>query len=196
MTDFPIEENHWPRQLEVYGWLSLDRRGYWSIKGNKVRNAKLTKFISDNYHVDDNGRFFFQNGPQRVFVSIDLAPYILNVMYSNPLDLVTHNGIRVQTINQAWFDNEMNLFICWDNLIGAINDRDNPHLFENLVDKSNSRLSSKDSVEPIFDSSGHPTEEIFLNHNGRRIQITASPEIIRLSNLFQSNPKPIARKRS
>ncbi len=196
MIDFPIQENHWPRKLEVYGWLSLDRRGCWLIKGNKVRNAKLTKFISANYYVDINGRYFFQNGPQRVFVSIDLAPYIVNVMGNNPLELVTHNGIRVEVIDQAWFDKRMNLFICWDNVIGAINDRDNPYLFEYLVDKNNSRISSKDSIDPWFGSSGHPNAEIFLNHNGRKTKIITTLKMTHLSKLFEANPKPIAKKRT
>ena len=56
----------WPNVPAVYGWLELDRRGNWLIKGERIGNVALREFIARNYDADERGRWFFQNGPQRV----------------------------------------------------------------------------------------------------------------------------------
>jgi len=49
----------WPDVPAVYGWLSLDRRGHWSIKGQRVVNPALAGFIARNYACDATGRWYF-----------------------------------------------------------------------------------------------------------------------------------------
>jgi hypothetical protein len=51
----------WPAVPNVYGWLRLDRRGGWLIKGDRIANAGVTAFIGRNYAADERGRWFFQN---------------------------------------------------------------------------------------------------------------------------------------
>ena len=67
----------WPDVPDVYGWLSLDRRGNWLIKDEKIGNVALREFIARNYQPDAQGRWFFQNGPQRVFVKLAYTPLIV-----------------------------------------------------------------------------------------------------------------------
>ena len=67
----------WPGVPAVYGWLSLDRRGRWRIKGETIANAALREFIARNYQADERGRWFFQNGPQRVFVRLEYTPLVV-----------------------------------------------------------------------------------------------------------------------
>jgi len=68
----------WPNVPAVYGWLQLDRRGNWRIKGEKVPNQALREFIARNYQADERGCWYFQNGPQRVFVELAYAPLVLH----------------------------------------------------------------------------------------------------------------------
>src|SRR5919199_5142149 len=68
----------WPNVPAVYGWLALDRRGNWLIKGERIANAALRDFIGRNYAADSNGRWYFQNGPQRVFVSLAYTPWVVH----------------------------------------------------------------------------------------------------------------------
>ena len=35
----------WPNVPAVYGWLSLDRRGDWRIKGERIANPGVSEFI-------------------------------------------------------------------------------------------------------------------------------------------------------
>ena len=72
----------WPNVPHVHGWLGLDARGQWWLrdagvqaqgpfpqsKGTLVEHEKLLAFIGRNYEADTQGQWFFQNGPQRVYV--------------------------------------------------------------------------------------------------------------------------------
>ena len=69
----------WPNVPAVYGWLSLDRRGNWRIKGERIANAGISAFIGRNYGQDNEGRWFFQNGPQRVYVALDYTPFVYRI---------------------------------------------------------------------------------------------------------------------
>ena len=84
----------WPNVPDCYGWLGLDSRGQWFMRDDRVqvsgtfqsglsdskgallRHEKLIEFIHRNYEADDQGRWYFQNGPQRVFVELEVTPYI------------------------------------------------------------------------------------------------------------------------
>jgi hypothetical protein len=69
----------WPDVPAVYGWLSLDRRGRFLIKGESIANRAAREFIARNYAADAQGRWYFQNGPQRVFVQLDYTPFVLRL---------------------------------------------------------------------------------------------------------------------
>ena len=47
----------WPDVPAVYGWLSLDRRGNWRIKGEKIGNTALRDFIGRNDFTVEFGPF-------------------------------------------------------------------------------------------------------------------------------------------
>ena len=76
----------WPNVPHCYGWLALDARGNWRMRdeaaqranapGDKLTNAALVGFINRNYAHDDKGRWYFQNGPQRVYVNLEATPFI------------------------------------------------------------------------------------------------------------------------
>lgn len=66
----------WPNVPAVFGWLALTARGEWRLKGERVEHAGLGAFFSRNYEHDERGRYFVQNGPQRIFVELQCAPYV------------------------------------------------------------------------------------------------------------------------
>ncbi|MEW6690257.1 MAG: DUF2946 family protein [Pseudomonadota bacterium] len=68
----------WPDVPDVYGWLALDRRGNWLIRNEKIGNLALREFISRNYQPDARGCWYFQNGPQRVFVKLAYTPLVVH----------------------------------------------------------------------------------------------------------------------
>jgi hypothetical protein len=48
-----------------------------NLPGDKLSNAALVGFITRNYAVDERGCWYFQNGPQRVYVQLEATPYIV-----------------------------------------------------------------------------------------------------------------------
>lgn len=99
----------WPNVPAASGWLSLDVHGHWRLKGEPVTHPGLVDFINRNYDHDDEGRWYFQNGPQRVYVSLEYMPLILHV--DGDGRLFTHTGREVERITAALVDEEGNLLL-------------------------------------------------------------------------------------
>src|ERR1700712_3913736 len=68
----------WPNVPALFGWLSLDRRGRWLIKDELITRPQIIDTINANYGVDEHGRWFFQNGPQRGFMQLAYAPFVVH----------------------------------------------------------------------------------------------------------------------
>ena len=126
----------WPNVPAAYGWLSLDRRGNWLLKGDLISNPALIAFIGRNYTHDERGCWFFQNGPQRVFVSLDYAPLVFRLASDDASPLRDHRGTSVQSVSGAWMDVDGNLIIQTSLGPGLVDDRDLAAASERLVDRS------------------------------------------------------------
>jgi hypothetical protein len=110
----------WPNVPAVYGWLELDRRGNWRIKGERIANSALREFIARNYAADEKGRWFFQNGPQRVYVTLAYTPFVFHFEGERLFD---HCG-RVVAAAETWVDDEGSVLIRGEHGIGLLDDRD------------------------------------------------------------------------
>lgn len=104
----------WPSVPAVAGWLSLDVRGQWRLHpdgrgreggpGVSISNPQILAFMSRNYSHDGQGRWFFQNGPQRVFVRLDATPRIAQIG-ADGTQLIDHTGHSCQQ-PVAWLVDE------------------------------------------------------------------------------------------
>ncbi len=98
----------WPNVPHCFDWLGLDGRGSWYMrddlvqkkggflkaKGERLTHQKLIDFIGRNYQADQQGRWYFQNGPQRVFVELECTPWVWRVRRSvKGFEISTHTGI-------------------------------------------------------------------------------------------------------
>ena len=92
----------WPNVPAVYGWLELTSRGEWRIRGEAIDNASIREFIGRNYTNDGCGNWFFQNGPQRVFVSIEATPVVYRLDESGRLQ--AHTGAHPRELRAAFAD--------------------------------------------------------------------------------------------
>lgn len=125
--DTPVIEAiaKWPNVPDVFGWLSLDRRGEWRLRGERISHRGLKAFIGRNYAADAIGRWYFQNGPQRVYVALEATPWIWRLQ-SGPPDpvLIAHTGQIAGEPQAAWCDESGNLLILTGLGIGLLCDRD------------------------------------------------------------------------
>lgn len=122
----------WPNVPHCYGWLGLDARGVWRMRderaqtlqlpGDKIANAALLGFINRNYTHDDKGRWYFQNGPQRVYVNLEATPYIARTDPTQGFLLQT--GDPLAAIDEAWLTEGGQLVLRSGERIALVDDRD------------------------------------------------------------------------
>lgn len=139
----------WPDVPDVHGWMSLSERGCWRLhpgadawragqpclppfsQGESIENPQICSFIDRNYASDEHGNWYFQNGPQRVYVRLDAAPYILHTG-DTPLSFQTHNGLAVKNVEHWWLDDEGRLYATTNYGAGLVSGRDLPSVAEAL----------------------------------------------------------------
>lgn len=114
----------WPNVPDCFGWLALDRRGQWRMRdeyaqthhlpGTPIEHVGLKEFICRNYICDALGRFYFQNGPQKVFVTLDSCPWVVRIIpkqdQSHSFDLITQCGNQMLP-HSALSDEAGNIYI-------------------------------------------------------------------------------------
>ncbi len=81
------------------------------LSGQVITHRALNDFISRNYACDSFGRYFFQNGPQRVFITLDATPWIARITPSeNGLELMNQCNNPIEA-SGALSDEKGNIYI-------------------------------------------------------------------------------------
>ncbi|MEO6743635.1 MAG: DUF2946 family protein [Caldimonas sp.] len=128
----------WPNVPHCYGWLGLDARGHWylrderaqaagafpAVKGSLIEHEKLRDFIARNYAHDAAGCWYFQNGPQRVYVELDAAPWVWRLHPAGDDVAVRSHTDRVAHISAALLDEQGRLFLVSDEGLGIVHTAD------------------------------------------------------------------------
>lgn len=112
----------WPNVPACHGWLSLDARGHWRLKGERVEHRGLLAFLNANYASDGAGNWLVHNGPQRVFVELEAAPWILRMLPDEILQ--THSGCLATPAAPVLVDESGHVSLQTDLGPAAIDDRD------------------------------------------------------------------------
>ena len=161
----------WPNVPHVYGWLRLDRRGQWLIKGDRVLNPAVTGFIGRNYAPDERGRWFFQNGPQRVFVGLEYTPFVVATAGADGGNLVTHTGLAIDRISGAWVDQTGSLLLRWSGGLGLANDRDLAALSSRFIDVRGDPVSDEMLARAFDPDNRRHASGMYLQHAGGRVPV-------------------------
>lgn len=114
----------WPNVPAVYGWLGLTARGEWRLRGARIVNQAVCDFIGRNYASDERGCWHFQNGPQRVFVDLEAAPWVWRVATQPAPAVRTHTNSRASQLRGAWLDEVGRLFLQTDVGFGLVDSMD------------------------------------------------------------------------
>jgi hypothetical protein len=134
----------WPNVPSVYGWLRLDRRGNWLVKSRaerdgallfeRISNRAVIEFIGRNYEQDGAHRWYFQNGPQRVFVTLDYTPWVYRLDDAGA-GFLTHAANAPRTLEAVFLDDSGSLLLKTELGIGVLLDRDLSAVLERLSDE-------------------------------------------------------------
>jgi hypothetical protein len=163
----------WPHVPHCYGWLGMDQRGNWYMrddpvqaagsfssgrpgaKGSLLKHEKLIDFIQRNYACDDAGQWYFQNGPQRVYVELEVTPWIWRVDASGAVR--AHDG-QEALFRQCLVDENGYVYLETSLGFGLVHTQDVGH------------------VAPAVESGRWPVEDVPRNTLAHRYHFIASPQ--------------------
>lgn len=122
----------WPSVPHCYGWLALDARGVFRMRdeatqqanlpGDIIRHTALLAFIYRNYTHDERGAWFFQNGPQRVYVDLETTPFVAR---TDPVhQFVLHDGKLMTDMDEVCLTEQGQLVLHNSRQIAMLDDRD------------------------------------------------------------------------
>ena len=136
----------WPNVPNCFGWLGLDARGNWYMrddqaqtagpfigaaagaasKGSLLKHDKLLDFIQRNYESDVTGQWFFQNGPQRVYVELEATPLIWRVDAAPDFAVTAHTG-QAARVQRCLVDEHGRVYLETDAGFGLVHTLDMTH---------------------------------------------------------------------
>jgi hypothetical protein len=180
----------WPDVPAVYGWVSLDRRGNWMIKTvagrfERIAHAAVREFISRNYAADAESRWYFQNGPQRVFVALDYTPWVYRLDDAGQ-GILAHTGAVPRALEAVFLDDAGALLLKTEIGIGVLLDRDLSTVLERLTDGRGR------AVELLLEDVAHGAEaQVMLQGKNLPISSIRSADVSRRFG-FVARPAPRA----
>ncbi len=164
----------WPSVPHCYGWLALDARGAFRMRdeatqranqpGDIIRHAALLNFIYRNYAHDGRGAWFFQNGPQRVYVDLEATPFIVR---TDPVhQFVLHDGEAMTDIDDVCLTDKGQLVLRNAKQVAMLDDRDLAQCLPLL--KMQGRVIDDSQLMEWLDS---PDESLSTTMLGREIPV-------------------------
>ena len=149
----------WPNVPHCYGWLGLDARGNWRMRderaqhfnlpGDKLTNAALVGFIVRNYASDERGCWYFQNGPQRVYLNLETTPFVAR---TDPAQgFVLHTGEPLGQPEAAYLTEDGELLLQRGAVVAQLDDRDVAQAME-LLELDGHRIGDETLLAWMDDS--------------------------------------------
>ncbi len=131
----------WPNVPHCYGWLGMDARGDYYMrddacqlagpfqsyrtnpraKGSRITHDKLLAFIHRNYTHDERGAWYFQNGPQRVYVELENTPLVFRLDSKGQVATQTESLVAIE---QVYTDEDGRLYIDTSSGFGEMHAQD------------------------------------------------------------------------
>jgi len=161
----------WPTIPEAYGWLRLNRRGFWILDGYPLKHQRTIEFIARNYECDGSGCWYFQNGPQKVYVDLDYTPWIIHLDVEG--QFVTHTGqiLGDTEIHGAWLDDEGSMLLQLERGIALLNDQDLITILTRMVNQHDQPLTEEDLSGFLTQKRSSESALIFLRYGRQKMSV-------------------------
>ena len=164
----------WPNVPHCYGWLALDARGNWRMRderaqhlglaGDKVVQQALLGFINRNYMADERGCWYFQNGPQRVYLDLEATPFIARTEPQH--GLVLHTGEPMGPLDHAYMTETGELIVEGGGKVAQVDDRDVAQLMTQM-DMAGQPLTDEALMAWLDGGAG----DLTLRHGGQQVPL-------------------------
>ena len=170
----------WPNVPHCYGWLALDARGVWRMRdeaaqrsgvpGDKLTNPALVGFINRNYLADERGCWYFQNGPQRVYVNLEATPFIAR---TDPAQgFLLHTGQPLGAPEQVFMTASGGIVLRAGQQLAQLDDRDAAQLLQ-AMELDGSPVADDELMAWLDGGSGRADQpgQLALRWQGRQIAV-------------------------
>lgn len=184
----------WPNVPALFGWLALDRRGRWLIQGEIISHPRIVQVINRNYAADEHGRWFFQNGPQRGFIELQYAPFVLRTLEDGS-GLVTHSELPVERPSAAYLDETGTMLLQTEHGPGEIAGTELEWVLPRLT--ANGLPVSEDEIAAALSLPLGENTALVFDVCGRQLQVQrldahVAPQCLN----FVRNPQPLPAERT
>jgi hypothetical protein len=167
----------WPNVPHCHGWLALDARGAWRMRderaqalnlpGDRIAHAALLGFINRNYLHDERGRWYFQNGPQRVYVDLEATPYIART--DPALGFMLHTNEPMPALDAVWLTDQGQLLLQGGGRIALLDDRDLAQAIAQ-VRLDGAAIGDEQLIE-LLEGLNQPAGRLSFVHDGRELPV-------------------------
>lgn len=179
----------WPNVPDLFGWLHLDRRGQWFIRGELITRPQIIDTIARNYAADTQGRWYFQNGPQRGYVSLETAPLVLRAQPDGRL--FTHTSEIVRTPQAAYLDEEGSLLLLTEHGPAALDAADLDWALSRLTGRDGAAITESDIEIALERPSGAVTALELVFDTAHRLPLRRLDSALAPAQLdFVRDPQP------
>jgi hypothetical protein len=137
--------------------------------------------MNRQYSHDAAGRWFVQNGPQRVFVELAATPWVYRREHDG---FVTQTGVPAGTVSALWLDEGGNVLVQGEPGIGLLDDRD-LHGFIAACTLPDGRVAGERELIAVM--SGDAAMDV--RYGGLRLQPLAAAGIAERFG-FEARPRP------
>jgi hypothetical protein len=167
----------WPNVPHCHGWLALDARGAWRMRderaqalnlpGDRIAHAALLGFINRNYLHDERGRWYFQNGPQRVYVDLEATPYIART--DPALGFMLHTNEPMPVLDAVWLTDQGQLLLQGGGRIALLDDRDLAQAIAQL--RLDGAAIGDEQLIELLEGLNQTTGKLSFVHGGRELPV-------------------------
>ncbi|HEX4880054.1 MAG TPA: DUF2946 family protein [Limnobacter sp.] len=131
----------WPNVPSIAGWLKLTTQGQWLLTGLvpaglTISNTRILNFIARNYAAEPDGRYYFQNGPQKAYVDLEYTPWVYHLHHlpDDGLMLWTHTGLLCWP-TALYQDEQGRVLLLTELGVGLLHSADVPLLVQGLCEE-------------------------------------------------------------
>lgn len=197
----------WPNVPSIAGWLALSEQGNWLLTSPgkafadndflRVSNQRIQKFIATNYAAEKDGRYFFQNGPQKAYVTLEYTPWIFRIVPAEQgWVLVSHTGLVVMP-SEVYSDENGKILLNTNVGIGLLFSGDTSLFSDSLIESAQVEFEhSANWWVPTDLSKSLPAQVLALRSSGVKPEVrklSVPIQFIKSSELpaqFGFNPNP------
>ncbi|MCR2745840.1 DUF2946 family protein [Limnobacter parvus] len=147
----------WPNVPAIAGWLKLSLQGDWLLtgpvpEGLTISHPRILNFMARNYGCETDGRYYFQNGPQKAYVHLAYTPWVYRIhpLENGALMLSTHTGL-VGWPQAMMQDEQGRVLIQGEQGIGLLHSNDMDLLASGLQEKNGQLHHNADWAVPEVD---------------------------------------------